>query len=103
MCGQVSFAGAPHRRVCDSFWRKERLRAHDLWGGGLPGGKPEGDNSMPQSRTGPKAFRARSDCPAHHGEAELPNLAYQRREGMLVVVHSACGNVPEIHISWSRM
>ncbi len=70
---------APHRRVFDPFWRKERLRAHDLWGGGLPGGKPQGDSSMPQSRTGPKAFRARSDCPAHHGEATLPNLAYRRR------------------------
>jgi len=66
-------------------------------------GKPQGDSSMSQSRACPKAFTARPDCPAHHGEATLPNLAYQRREGTLVVVHSACGNVPEIHISWSRM
>src|SRR5258708_4355877 len=70
---------APHRRVFDPFWRKERLRANALWGGGLPGGNPQGDNSMPQSRACPKAFTARPDCPAHHGEAELPNLAYQRR------------------------
>jgi hypothetical protein len=50
----------------------------DLWGGGLPGGKPEGDSSMPQSRVCPKAFTARPDCPAHRGEAALPNLADQR-------------------------
>jgi transposase len=31
---------APYRRVFDFFRRKERLRANDLWGGGLPGGKP---------------------------------------------------------------
>jgi len=101
--GSLPYPGAPHRRVFDSFWRKERLRANDLWSGGLPGGKPEGDNSMPQSRACLKALTARPDCSAHHGEARLPNLVYQRREGTLVVVYSACCNVPEIHISWSRM
>src|SRR6266699_2961575 len=99
----IPHTGAPHRRVFDSFWRKERLRANDLWSGGLAGGKPEGDNSMPQSRACLKAFTARPDCSTHHGEATLPNLVYQRREGTLVGVYSACCNVPEIHISWSRM
>lgn len=66
-------------------------------------GKPNEDSSMPQSRACLKAFKARTDCPAHHGEAELPNLACQRREGTLVVVDSACCNVPEIHISLLRM
>ena len=31
---------APYRRVFDPFRRKERSRVNDLWGGGLPGGKP---------------------------------------------------------------
>jgi hypothetical protein len=42
-------------------------------------GKPDEDSSMRQSRACQKAFTARPDCPARHGEAELPNLAYQRR------------------------
>jgi len=29
----LASARAPHRRVFDPFWRKERLRANDLWGG----------------------------------------------------------------------
>ena len=76
----LASARAPHRRVFDPFCRKERLRANDLWDGDLPGGKPQGDQSMSQSRTCLKAFRARSDCPARHGEAALPNLANQRRK-----------------------
>ncbi len=43
-------------------------------------GKPKGDNSLQQSRACPKAFTARPDCPARHGEAGLPNLADQRRK-----------------------
>ncbi len=43
-------------------------------------GKPEEDSSMQQSRACLKAFMARPDCPARHGEAELPNLADQRRK-----------------------
>ncbi len=43
-------------------------------------GKPEEDSSMQQSRACPKAFTVRPDCPARHGEAELPNLADQRRK-----------------------
>ncbi len=43
-------------------------------------GKPEEDSSMQQSRACPKAFTVRPDCPACHGEAELPNLADQRRK-----------------------
>jgi len=30
---QMAPACAPYRRVFDPFWRKERLRANDLWGG----------------------------------------------------------------------
>jgi hypothetical protein len=47
---------------------------NDLWGGDLPGGKPQGDKSMSQSRACPKAFTAWPHCPAYHGEAALPNL-----------------------------
>jgi hypothetical protein len=42
-------------------------------------GNLKGDSSMPQSRVCLKAFKTKPDCPAHHGEAELPNLACQRR------------------------
>jgi len=52
---------------------------------------------MRQRQTCPKAFTTRSACLARHGEATLPNLAYQRRNGTLVVVYSACCNVPQIH------
>jgi hypothetical protein len=42
--------------------------------------KPEEDSSMQQSRACPKAFTVRPNCPARHGDAELPNLADQRRK-----------------------
>jgi hypothetical protein len=42
------------------------LRANDLWSGGLPGGKPEGDSSMPQS-----APKEASDLLSHEGVISL--------------------------------
>src|SRR6266487_2435940 len=83
----------------DSFQRKEGLRAKTPKTVAYLAGKPKEDRSMRQRQTCPKAFTARSACLARQGEARLPNRAYQRREGTLVVVHSACCNVPEIHIS----
>jgi len=106
--------GAPHatqisdrfhlmvRRIgacLDSFQRKEGLRAKTPKTVAYLAGKPKEDSSMRQRQTCPKAFRARSACLARHGEARLPNLAYQRRERTPVVVKSACCDVPEIHIS----
>jgi len=63
----------------DSFQRKEGLRAKTPKTVAYLAGKPKEDNSMRQRQTCPKAFTARSVCLARHGEARLPNLAYQRR------------------------
>src|SRR6266496_1786246 len=63
----------------DSFQRKEGLRAKTPKTVAYLAGKPKEDSSMRQRQTCPKAFTARSACLARHGEARLPNLAYQRR------------------------
>ncbi|GHO82655.1 ISL3 family transposase [Dictyobacter formicarum] len=63
----------------DTFQRKEGLRAKTPKTVAYLAGKPKEDRSMRQRQTCPKAFTARSVCLARHGEAELPNLAYQRR------------------------
>ena len=63
----------------DSFQRKEGLRAKTPKTVAYLAGKPKEDCSMRQRQTCPKAFTARSACLARHGEAKLPNLAYQRR------------------------
>jgi transposase len=63
----------------DSFQRKEGLRAKTPKTVAYLAGKPKEDSSMRQRQTCPKAFTARSACLARHGEATLPNLAYQRR------------------------
>src|SRR6266849_4748580 len=63
----------------DTFQRKEGLRAKTPKTVAYLAGKPKEDSSMRQRQTCPKAFTARSACLARHGEATLPNLAYQRR------------------------
>ncbi|HEY6405941.1 MAG TPA: transposase, partial [Ktedonobacteraceae bacterium] len=62
-----------------SFQRKEGLRAKTPKTVAYLAGKPKEDSSMRQRQACPKAFTARSACLACHGEARLPNLAYQRR------------------------
>jgi hypothetical protein len=96
-CGAVAPGGAPHRRLLDPFRRKEGLRGKTPKTVAYLEGKPKEDSSMRQRQTCPKAFTTRSACLARHGEATLPNLAFQRRNGTLVVVDNACCNVPEIH------
>ena len=61
--------------------------------------KSEEDSSMQQSRARPKAFTVRPDCPARHGEAELPKPLLPAVKATPVVGDSACCDVPEIHIS----
>src|SRR5713226_1528385 len=63
----------------DTFQRKEGLRAKTPKTVAYLEGKPKENSSMRQRQTCPKAFTARSACLARHGEAELPNLACQRR------------------------
>jgi hypothetical protein len=69
----------------DPFQRKEGLRVKTPKTVAYLAGKPKEDSSMRQRQTCPKAFTARSACLARHGEAKLPNLTYQRRNGTLVV------------------